>query len=58
MRKINNAKKSVAATGVVAALLMIGFSGCKGRTMENMEPTGDTVEVSILDTPSPQSDSV
>lgn len=24
------------------------FSSCKGRTMENMEPTGDTVEVVIL----------
>lgn len=21
--------------------------GCKGRTMENMEPTGDTVEVEV-----------
>lgn len=35
-------------TGVVAAILMLGLASCKGRTMENMEPTGDTVEVSIM----------
>ena len=28
--------------------LMVGFGGCKGRTAENMQPTGDTVEVVIL----------
>lgn len=29
-------------------LLMLAFQACKGRTMENMEPTGDTVEVVIM----------
>lgn len=36
---------------IPALILMIlgvmAFSGCKGRTMENMEPTGDTVEVTV-----------
>lgn len=32
--------------GVVA--FACGITGCKGRTMNNMEPTGDTVEVVIL----------
>lgn len=50
MRIFNNVSKRVAATGtgVVAAILMLGLASCKGRTMENMEPTGDTVEVSIM----------
>lgn len=36
---------TIAATGVVA--IVASLCGCKGRTMENMEPTGDTVEVII-----------
>lgn len=35
-----------------SASLLCSFAliaaGCKGRTMENMEPTGDTVEVVIV----------
>ena len=31
------------------AVLAIAASGCKGRTMENMVPTGDTVEVDAPD---------
>lgn len=34
--------------GVMAAamtLVLLSLTGCKGRTMENMTPTGDTVEV-------------
>lgn len=33
----------------VVALIILAFAmqGCKGRTAENMEPTGDTVEVSV-----------
>lgn len=34
--------------GVMAAamtLVLISLTGCKGRTMENMTPTGDTVEI-------------
>lgn len=35
------------------ALLTLGmFASCKGRTMSNMEPTGDTVEVQIAPLPS------
>lgn len=29
---------------------MLPWCGCKGRTVENMEPTGDTIEVVILKT--------
>ena len=25
-----------------------GVTGCKGRTADNMEPTGDTIEVVIM----------
>lgn len=31
--------------------LSIALSGCKGRTMENMVPTGDTVEVVVDQAP-------
>ena len=41
-----------AAFGIVAL-----FTGCKGRTAENMVPTGDTVEVEISK-PSPENDSI
>lgn len=30
---------------VLAALALSILTSCKGRTMENMKPTGDTVEV-------------
>ncbi len=42
--------KSAKTTFVAASALLVGvalFSSCKGRTMENMEPTGDTVEVAV-----------
>ncbi|HBC20660.1 MAG TPA: hypothetical protein DC009_00835 [Porphyromonadaceae bacterium] len=31
------------------AALAVAATGCKGRTMENMVPTGDTVEVDAPD---------
>lgn len=31
-----------------AALLSLGAVACKGRTNDNVEPTGDTVEVNPL----------
>ena len=31
------------------ATFLIVESGCKGRTIENVEPTGDTVEVVIVE---------
>lgn len=34
-----------AKAAVIAILALL--PACKGRTMENMEPTGDTVEVNI-----------
>ena len=39
--------KAVVATTVVATAMLIGLGSCKGRTMENMEPTGETIEVVI-----------
>lgn len=39
--------KAVAATFVAATAVLSGLTSCKGRTMDNMEPTGDTVEVVI-----------
>ena len=37
----------ISAVAIVA--ITVALTGCKGRTMENVEPTGDTVEV-VLDT--------
>lgn len=36
-----------AANAAVIAVFCLCAAGCKGRTMENMEPSGDTVEVSV-----------
>ncbi|MDE6717317.1 MAG: hypothetical protein K2J70_03905 [Muribaculaceae bacterium] len=38
---------AVAATFVATTAVLSGLVSCKGRTMENMEPTGDTVEVTV-----------
>lgn len=54
-KKLNRA---VAATFVVATAMLLGMASCKGRTMENMEPTGDTVEVVIHPTDSVAADTV
>lgn len=43
----NNSKRVIAAKIFVAVAVLAGLGSCKGRTMENMEPTGDTVEVEI-----------
>jgi len=37
----------IAGSLLAAVLFLLIFSSCKGRTMENMEPAGDTVEVNI-----------
>lgn len=42
-----NLRPTVLLAGVA---LLLALSACKGRTTENMEPTGDTVEVVITDT--------
>lgn len=40
-------KRTATITGaaVLAALALSLMTGCRGRTMENMQPTGDTVQV-------------
>ena len=39
-------KKLIKGAAVLtAALMLLALPSCKGRTMENMTPTGDTVEV-------------
>lgn len=40
-------KRTSTFTGaaVLAALALSLLTACKGRTMENMQPTGDTVQV-------------
>lgn len=40
-------KRYVTITGaaILAALALSILQACKGRTMENMKPTGDTIEV-------------
>lgn len=43
-----NRKKAAAAILVATAAVLLLFGACKGRTMQNMEPTGDTVEVEIV----------
>lgn len=45
IKKVNI--KNAMLLGGMALLVSLGMSSCKGRTMENMEPTGDTVEVTI-----------
>lgn len=40
-------KAIVAVSAAAVALLFFLLPSCKGRTMENMEPTGETVEVVI-----------
>ena len=39
--------KAIAATSVAAIAFSFILASCQGRTMNNMEPTGDTVEVNI-----------
>ena len=50
--------KVTAATLVATVAVLIGLSGCKGRTMDNMVPTGDTVEVEIQTTVGDSADAV
>ncbi len=43
---MKNKPRLTAGAAVMTALLAVSvLSGCKGRTMENMTPDGDTVEV-------------
>lgn len=38
-----------ASAACVLFFLAFSLTGCKGRTADNMKPTGDTVEVKVLD---------
>ncbi len=38
---------TIAATAVATIVVSIALPSCQGRTMENMKPTGETVEVVI-----------
>lgn len=44
-------KVRIAAAFAATVLLSFGLTGCKGRTMENMEPLGETVEVDVAEAP-------
>lgn len=44
-----NNRKVTAATFVAAVAVLICMGSCKGRTNDNVEATGDTVEVVIDD---------
>ena len=45
MKKLNI--KAIAATSVATVALLLSMSACKGRTLDTVQPTGDTVEVEI-----------
>lgn len=45
MRVCKLIKKS--AYAALALVAMAAFAGCKGRTLDNVEPTGETVEVNL-----------
>lgn len=45
MKKLNI--KAIAATSVATVALLLSMSACKGRTLDNVQPMGDTVEVEI-----------
>lgn len=39
--------KATATAFAVAVAMLVSMGSCKGRTMDNMEPTGETIEVVI-----------
>ncbi|MDE7412565.1 MAG: hypothetical protein K2N05_02070 [Muribaculaceae bacterium] len=39
--------KATAATFVAAVAVVLGMVSCKGRTMRDVEPTGETIEVVV-----------
>lgn len=47
MKTTNMKKMAVVGAEALAIAILALLPACKGRTMENMEPTGDTVEVNI-----------
>ena len=59
MKPFSMARKHLTLLPLLTAAFGIATlsAGCKGRTAENMVPTGDTVEVEISK-PSPENDSI
>ena len=55
---IKQAYKKAAATSVAAVVIAVCLSSCQGRTMKNMEPKGETVEVVISPEPETGGDSL
>lgn len=52
MVSMNKRNLIFAGAALLFAMVAIGsLCSCKGRTMKNMEPTGDTVEVNISPLP-------
>lgn len=47
-------KTGLSALAVIA--VSAAMMSCQGRTMKNMEPTGETVEVSVSDAPEADAD--
>lgn len=43
--------KKTAATSVAAVVIAVCLCSCQGRTMKNMEPKGETVEVVVSPEP-------
>lgn len=37
---------------VLPAAALLLFSGCKGRTLKDVQPTGETIEVTVAQDPS------
>ena len=54
---MNKTKKQKTMAAVIGAAVVVSaavsLSSCKGRTADNMEPTGETVEVILDETIAP-----
>lgn len=55
---IKQAYKKAAATLVAAVVIAVCLCSCQGRTMKNMEPKGETVEVVISPEPDTEGDTL
>lgn len=55
---IKQAYKKAAATSVAAVVIAVCLCSCQGRTMKNMEPKGETVEVVLTPEEEVEADTV
>lgn len=55
---IKQAYKKAAATSVAAVVIAVCLCSCQGRTMKNMEPKGETVEVVLTPETEVEADTV